>query len=104
MKKNHVEIKKQEIEITPGPWEIGKAYTTGQDLYIWEDAGENKADYDGLPEEIKLFTIKDDFGKAILNNGARIVVEEVKEINDKWWIDISCGWICGRNRTITYVS
>lgn len=104
MRKNNIEAKEQEIEITPGPWEIGKVYTTCQDLYVWNEAGEEKAAYDNLPEEVKEFAFEDDFGQAILNTGARVAVEEVKEIRGALWIKAPFGWICGKNPKITYVS
>ena len=103
MRKNYkepedIEVKEIVIE-EPAPWIIGEKYTTHQDLYLWEDAGENKKDYEedgqGYPDE---------FGKTILNIGTIITVEDVKKVDDKFWIKTPSGWICGKNPKITYVS
>lgn len=86
------------------PWTIGDAYSTRQDLYVWEDAGENKKDYDDLPDKLKDICSQDEFGKAMVNSGARVVVEDVKETDGTYWAKINGGWICGKNPKLIYIS
>lgn len=86
------------------PWTIGNEYSTRQDLYVWKDAGENKKEFDDLPDKLKAICSQDEFGKAIINSGARIVVEDVKETDGIYWAKINGGWICGKNSKLTYVS
>ena len=94
------EVKVEDIVIEePVPWEVGKSYTTHQDLYVWDDAGENKKDFE---EDGQGYA--DEFGKTILNPGTIVVVEEVKKVDDKFWLKTPLGWICGKNPKITYVS
>ena len=108
MRKNNVEEKEQVqetiVETPVMPWEISKDYSICQDLYVWTGPGEDKAAFDNLPEDIKEIAFEDDFGKAILNAGARVTVEDVKEVDGTYWIKLDCGWICGKNPKITYVS
>lgn len=107
-KKNDVtpenEIEVAETKEVMSPWIIGETYSVRQDIYIWKDAGENKKDFDDVPDKLKALCFSDEFGKAILNAGAMVVVEDAKSVNDTFWIKINGGWICGANSKITYVS
>lgn len=109
MKKKAEEVVEKEVEVKQtieniSPWTIGDAYTTRQDLYVWEDAGENKKDFDDLPDKLKDVCSQDEFGKAIMSSGARVVIEDVKESDGTFWAKINGGWICGKSPKLVYVS
>ena len=93
----------EETVVEPIPWEIGKEYPTHQDLYIWDDTGNNKMYFEELPDKVKSRAFSDEFGKAILNSGARITVDEVEKVGDIFWIKTDFGFICGKSPKITYV-
>ena len=84
-------------------WEIGKTYSTHQDLYIRKEPNREKMDFDDITENAKEHSIKDDWGKAILKCGTRVTVKDIKETKTAVWLKIPSGWICGKNSKITYV-
>ena len=85
-------------------WEIGKVYTTRQDLYIREEPNGEKKAWDDITEDAKKHGFCDDFGKAILNVGTRVTVKDIKDTGSAIWLKIPSGWICGKNSKLTYVS
>lgn len=84
-------------------WIIGQTYSTHQDLYIRDNPNGNKVDFDDITDNAKEHSIKDDWGKAILCNGTRVTVKDIKETKTAFWLKIPSGWICGKNSKITYV-
>ena len=84
-------------------WKIGETYSTHQDLYIREEPNGTKVDFDDITDNAKEHSIKDDWGKAILRNGTRVTVKDIKETKTAIWVRIPSGWICGKNSKITYV-
>ena len=95
-------------EVTPEDnipwWEIGNRYITRQDLYLWEDAGETKKDWENIIDAAKDHAFSDEFGKAILNMGTQVFVGGIKKVGETYWLDTPFGWICGKNPKITFVS
>ena len=84
-------------------WEIGKTYSTLQDLYIRDAAGGEKMNWNDVTDDAKKHGMSDEFGKAILNRGTRVTVKEIKQTPGGTWLRIPSGWICGKNSKITYV-
>jgi len=84
-------------------WQVGKTYTTHQDLYIRDNPNGNKKDWDDISDDAKKHGMRDDFGKAILKNGTRVTVKNIVERNGCVWLEIPSGWICGKNSKLTYV-
>lgn len=84
-------------------WEIGKTYSTHQDLYIRVSPNGEKKDWDDITEDAQKHGMKDDFGKAILNSGTRVTVKDIEPTKTATWIKIPSGWICGKNSKVTYV-
>ena len=92
------------IPVTPVyPWEIGKTYSTHQDLYIRLEPNGEKKDFDEITEDAKAHGMQDEWGKAILLHGTRVTVKDIKETKTAIWVQIPSGWICGKNSKITYV-
>lgn len=94
------------VEQTPqtsSQWQVGKTYTTHQDLYIRDNPNGNKKDWDDISDDAKKHGMKDDFGKAILKNGTRVTVKDIKEDKGCVWLLVPSGWICGKNSKLTYV-
>ena len=84
-------------------WQVGKTYSTHQDLYIREEPNGNKKDWDDISNDAKKHGMKDDFGKAILKCGTRVTVKDIKEDKGCVWLLIPSGYICGKNSKMTYV-
>ena len=85
------------------PWEIGRTYSTHQDLYIRKEPNGEKMDFDDITENAKEHSMMDDWGKAILLNGTRVTVKDIQDTKTATWIQIPSGWICGKNSKVTYV-
>ena len=84
-------------------WQIGKTYSTHQDLYIREEPNGAKKNWDDITDDAKKHGMSDDFGKAILNNGTRVTVKDIKDTGSTIWLQIPSGWICGKNSKNTFV-
>ena len=84
-------------------WQVGKTYSTHQDLYIREEPNGDKMDWDDISADAKKHGMQDDFGKAILKCGTRVTVKEIKSSGTTVWLRIPSGWICGKNSKLTYV-
>lgn len=85
------------------PWEIGRTYSTHQDLYIREEPNGEKLGWDDITENAKERSMVDDFGKVILLNGTRVTVKDIAQTKTAIWLKIPSGWICGKNSKLTYV-
>lgn len=85
------------------PWEIGKTYSTHQDLYIRETPNGEKKMFDEITEDAQTHGMQDEWGKAILLHGTRVTVKDIQETKTAIWVQIPSGWICGKNSKITYV-
>ena len=84
-------------------WQIGKTYSTHQDLYIRKEPNGEKKNWDDITDDAKKHGFRDEFGKAILNRGTRVTVKNIKDVNGTIWLEIPSGWICGKNSKLTYV-
>ena len=84
-------------------WEIGRTYSTHQDLYIRETPNGEKKKWDDITDNAKEHSMCDDFGKAILNSGTRVTVKDIEPTKTAIWLKIPSGWICGKNSKIKYV-
>lgn len=84
-------------------YEVGKIYTTIQDLYIRDNADGNKVKVDCLTENAKLNAKFDSYGFAILKKGTRVTCKDVKKLNISTWIKIPSGWICAINNGKIYI-
>ena len=101
---NGAVVAKPVVQTSPKyQWEIGKTYSTHQDLYIRETANGSKKSWADITEDAKKHGFKDEFGKAILNCGTRVTVKAIEDVKGTIWLQIPSGWICGKNSKITYV-
>ena len=100
-----IEQKPQSEPQTPASseWQIGKTYTTHQDLYIRNAPDGEKLNWDDVTADARKHGMKDEFGKAILNYGTRVTVKDIKKTKTATWLKIPSGWICGKNSKMTYV-
>ena len=87
----------------PSQWQIGKTYTTQQDLYIRNNANGNKIYWDDLTENAKEHAFTDTLGHPILKKGTEITVKDIKDTGTCIWLKIPSGWICGKNKKNVYV-
>lgn len=84
-------------------WEIGRTYSTHQDLYIRETPNGEKKNWEDITDNAKEHSMCDDFGKAILNSGTRVTVKGIEPTKTAIWLKIPSGYICGKNSKIKYV-
>ena len=87
-----------------GVWEIGKTYTTLQDLNVREYPNGNKVPYENLTENAKEHAFIGTSGEGILKRGTNVTVMDVQSVGSCVWLRIPSGWICGKNSKNTYVS
>lgn len=85
-----------------GQWEVGKTYTTQQDLNIRKEAGGDFASWDDLTENAKEHAFDLD-GHPVLKKGTRVTVKQIEAKGSVTWLRIPSGWICGKNSKNTYV-
>lgn len=87
----------------PSPqWEIGKTYTTQQDLNIRKEPNGAPVPYTDLTEDAKKHSFVSN-GGAVLKRGTRVTVKDIKSTGSCTWLRIPSGWICGKNSKNTYV-
>lgn len=84
-------------------WQVGRTYTTGQDLYVREEPNGKKVKFGQLTENAKLHAKKDLFGNAILLNGTRVTCKDVVTTESCVWLRIPSGYICAKNSKHIYV-
>ena len=93
-----------QIPVSLCQWEIGKTYTTQQDLNVRKEPNGDLLSFDDLTEDGKAHSFIGTSGNAILKRGTAVTVKEVKCTGSCTWIRIPSGWICGKNSKYTYVS
>ena len=84
-------------------WQIGRTYTTQQDLNVRKEPDGEKLTYPQLTENAKKHAFVQD-GTAVLKKGTDVTVKGIKEIGQTTWLQIPSGWICGKNSKNVYVS
>lgn len=84
-------------------YEVGKTYTTNNNLYVRNDANGEKLKYDALTVDAKKNATYDNYGCAILRSGTKVTCKEVKKLATSTWIRIPSGWICAKNISNTYI-
>lgn len=94
--------------VTPAPqivegYEIGKTYTTQQDLYIRDAANGVKIDWFSITKNAQLNAFTDAEGFSILRKGTRVTCKAIKKVGSCIWMNIPSGWICAKNSTNTYI-
>lgn len=87
-----------------GSWQVGKTYTTLQDLNVREDPNGSKVCYEDLTENAKEHAFIGTSGEGILERGTNVTVMDVQSVGSCTWLRIPSGWICGKNSKNTYVS
>lgn len=94
--------------VTPAPqivegYEIGKTYTTQQDLYIRDAANGVKIDWFSITKNAQLNAFTDAEGFSILRKGTRVTCKAIKKDGSTVWMNIPSGWICARNSKNVYI-
>lgn len=84
-------------------WEVGKTYTTQQDLNVRQEPNGELLSFDALTADGKAHAFIGPSGNAILKRGTKVTVKEIKETGSCTWLRIPSGWICGKNSRNTYV-
>lgn len=95
-----------DVGLRPFPsaqWEIGKTYTTQQDLNVREEPNGPKIVYADLTDNAKEHAFIGTSGEGILKRGTKVTVQGIQTVGSCVWLKIPSGWICGKNAKYTYV-
>lgn len=84
-------------------WEVGKTYTTQQDLNVRQSPNGELLPYEELTEDGKEHAFVGPSGNAILKRGTKVTVKEIRGEGSCVWLRIPSGWICGKNSKTVYV-
>lgn len=84
-------------------WQVGKTYTTQQDLNIRKEPNGEPCKYTDLTEDGKKHAFVNTSGYAVLKRGTRVTVKDIKSTGTSTWLQIPSGWICGKNSKNIYV-
>lgn len=85
-------------------WEVGKTYTTQQDLNVRRDPGGELVPFDELTPDGQAHAFISPNGTAILKRETRVTVKEIVTKGSTTWLRIPSGWICGKNSKNVYVT
>lgn len=88
----------------PNQWEIGKTYTTLQDLNVRQEPNGETVPYTDLTEDAKKHAFVSTSGSSVLKRGTRVIVKDIKSTGTCTWLQIPSGWICGKNSKNIFVS
>ena len=88
----------------PNQWEIGKTYTTLQDLNVRKEPNGDTVPYKELTEDAKKHSFVSTSGSSVLKRGTRVTVKDIKSTGTCTWLQIPSGWICGKNSKNIFVS
>ena len=92
---------------TPTPtsqWQIGKTYTTLQDLNVRKEPNGDPVPYYELTEDGKKHAFINTSGNTVLKRGTKVTVKDIKSTSTSTWLKIPSGWICGKNSKNIFVS
>lgn len=84
-------------------WEIGKTYTTQQDLHVRKKPNGEPLILDELTENGREHAFLGPDGTAVLERQTRVTVKDIQTIGSTVWLKIPSGWICGKNSKNVYV-
>ena len=83
-------------------WEIGKTYTTQQDLNVRKEPDGEPVKFIELTEDGKKHAFVNTNGYAVLKRGTKVTIRDIRQGNTTW-LKIPSGWICGKNSKNIYV-
>jgi hypothetical protein len=88
---------------TSALYQIGRTYTTQQDLNVREAPNGKKLPFEALTDNAKEHAMIGTSGEGILKRGTQVTVKDVVIDNGCTWLKIPSGWICGKNSKYIYV-
>lgn len=84
-------------------WEIGKTYTTQQDLNVRKEPNGDIVPYYELTEDAKKHAFVNTSGNTVLKRGTRVTVKDIKSTGSTTWLKIPSGYIAGKNSKNIFV-
>lgn len=84
-------------------WQVGKTYTTQQDLNVRSSPNGNKLPFLSLTKDAQKHSFVGADGTAVLKRGTRVTVKDITTEGTTTWLKIPSGWICGKNSKNIYV-
>lgn len=91
------------LDTAVGSWQIGRIYTTQQDLNVRREPAGEKIPFEELTENAKENAFIGTGGEGILKRGTRVTVKDIMTIAPCVWLQIPSGWICGKNSQNIFV-
>ena len=89
--------------VPPETWQIGKTYTTQQDLNVRKTPSGDLVPFKELTKDGQAHAIIGPSGNAVLKRGTRVTIKDIMSLNSSVWLKIPSGWICGKNSKNIYV-
>ena len=87
----------------PTMWQVGKTYTTQQDLNIRTEPNGDTVPFNQLTADGQKHAFISPSGSSVLKRGTRVTVKAIKSTGTSTWLQIPSGWICGKNSKNIYV-
>jgi hypothetical protein len=87
----------------PSQWQVGKTYTTQQDLNIRQEPNGDTVPFNQLTADGQKHAFISPSGSSVLRRGTRVTVKAIKSTGTSTWLQIPSGWICGKNSKNIYV-
>ena len=84
-------------------YQVGKTYTTQQDLNIRQEPNGDPVRYCDLTEDAKKHSFVSTSGNTVLKRGTRVTIKDIQNTETCIWLKIPSGWICGKNSRNIFV-
>ena len=81
----------------PSQWQVGKTYTTQQDLNIRTEPNGDTVPYNQLTADGQKHAFISPSGSSVLRRGTRVTVKAIQSTGSATWVLIPSGWICAKN-------
>lgn len=78
-------------------WQVGKTYTTQQDLNIRQEPNGDIVPFNQLTADGQKHAFISPSGSSVLRRGTRVTVKAIQSTGSATWVQIPSGWICAKN-------
>lgn len=78
-------------------WQVGKTYTTQQDLNVRQEPNGDTVPFNKLTADGQKHAFISPSGSSVLRRGTRVTVKAIQSTGSATWVQIPSGWICAKN-------